>query len=451
MAGLQQTFAQKQVIDAATEFIKQNNYTRANQYLDSVLKKHPYLVDAYMMKGNVLLNYSWANTTKNYFNIERAESVFDTTGINESFFVPIIPEDTSRLIENYWLHCLKLDSTRNDIRKGLCRLYSISLRVNDLKKQLGQMKSLITENEDNAYIYAEYARNIKLRGRFDEALSVYQFLANMFPGLAGIRCDMSGECFYNGRPNEALRYLDSSLSQRVVDQTSFINAATIYSLLGYYEDAFTTFKRYSQTDTLLMGDFYKGLMMFAKMDSGFYNQLYTFLQKADEKSYYDEVQLARKLVPYGKINFTMDDYLALINNDKIPAYYKALIYQRGLAQFKNDCTPFLMYGYFQITIKNFAAASQFLEDVDSCKTILGDVDYWKLAYAYSLYKSNDGEKALPYFSQLFNSPDVFRKQAAKYFSAKILIDKKQKYGYALREELLADKIETKYRWMATAL
>ena len=442
-----QLFSQKEIVAAATEFIKQDNYGKANRYLDSILKKHPQTVDALMMKGNVLLNYTWSHTSKYYFNIERAESVFDTTSINRDFFVPIIPEDTSKLIEHYWKQCLAIDSTRNDIKKGLCNLYSISLRVEPLKQQLWKMKALITANEENAFVYAEYARNIKARGEFDEAMKVYQFIADMFPQLSGIRCDMAGEYFYNGRPNDALRYLDSTLSKKEIDQTSFINAATVYSMLGYYDQAFITFERYSEYDTLYVAEFYKGLMMFARNDSGFYEQLQKFINHADEKSYYDEVQLAQKLIPYGKINFGYEDYLALIQNEKIPNYYKVLIHQRGMKQFGGESTPFLLYGIFQCTLKNYSMARQFLDEVYNCKLPAEQKEYYLLAAGYAMYKSNDAETSVKYFEPVINSQDVFKQQAAKYFIAKVLTELKQKEGAKFLEELIKAKEETKYTWL----
>ncbi|MDB5282454.1 MAG: hypothetical protein JWO06_1529 [Bacteroidota bacterium] len=440
-------FSQKEIIATATEFITAESYGKANHYLDSILKKHPKNVDALMMKGNVLLNYTWQHTSKHYFNIERAESVFDTTSINQSFFVPIIPDDTSKLIEHYWKQCLAIDSTRNDIKKGLCSLYSISLRIDALKKQLLQIKKLITESDENAYVYAEYARNIKVRGQFDQGMMIYQFIADMFPHLAGIRCDMAGEYFYNGRPNDALRYLDSTLSKNDIDQTSFINAATIYSMLGYYDVAYKTFKKYSERDTLLVANFYKGLTMFAQMDTGFYDQLLNFIQHADEKSYYDEIQLAQKLIPYRRASFDFEDYLALATNSKIPAYYKVLLHQRGMKQFKESCTPFLFYGYFQCTLKNYGMATQFLEEFENCKPQTEQADYWRMLSAYALYQSGDTGNALKYFEPLLKSKDAFRKQAAEYFTAKTLLGTGEKYGATLFEELRDEKEATKYRWL----
>src|SRR5579863_7740050 len=155
--------AQTQIISTATGLITASRYDLAEHYLDSILKKNPKNIDARMMKGNVLLNYAWLNTTTNYFNIEKAESIFDTTAIDRSFFTPVIPEDTSRMVEKYWKDCLAIDSSRVDILKGLCNLYSISLRTSDLKQQLAAMRGYITQNDENAFLFSEYARNLKAR------------------------------------------------------------------------------------------------------------------------------------------------------------------------------------------------------------------------------------------------------------------------------------------------
>ena len=452
------SFSQQEIVSTTTAYITQNNFAQANHYLDSILKKNSKSVDALMMKGNLLLNYSWQNTSKSYFNIEKAESIFDTSSISQNSFIPIIPLDTSEIIEKLWQKCLLIDSTRTDIKKGLCNLYSISLRTGDLEKQLWLMKKMIAENPENAYVYSEYARNIKARGRFDDALKIYQVIADMFPNMAGPRCDMAGECFYSGKPNDALRYLDSAFSKTDIDETSYVNGAGIYSMLGYYDNAYKIFQRYSQQNNLLAADFYKGLMMFAQQDTGYYLQLKSFLQKATEQSYYDEVRLAQKLLPFSQIEFTLTDYKALITDATIPDYYKVLLHQRAMAQFKKMCEPYIQYGLFQCTINNFAIAAPFLEQIrdEDCETNNETEDFWKseeywaLTYAYALYMSGDKEKALPTFIDVVlakSSLEAFYKQAAVYFSAKIWLQQKEneKAKDMLRE---IRKGKTKYAWLA---
>ena len=445
--------AQQTTISTATEFITHNQFTRANQYLDSILKLNPKMVDAIMMKGNVLLNQAWGSGAKSHFNTEKAESIFDSSAIDDSYFIPIIPLDTSVKIDKLWKQCLELDPTRTDIKKGLCNLYSLSLRTVELERQLIQMQGIITENEENAFLYAEYARNLKIRGRFDDAMQVYALIANMFPNLAGLRCDMANEYFYAGELNKCLQYLDSTLTQKEVDQTSFINAAALYSELGYYDQAYNTFKRYSDKDTLIEADFYKGLLMFANMDSGFYNQLHKFIDGATEQSYYDELQLAQKLLPYGKVPLTMDDYMALATNSKISRYYRILILQRGVRQF-SECEPLFLFGSFDCSIKNYSAAIQLLEEElfterRSCNLGFQDKEICLLNYCFALYKQGEKEKACGHFKDLFNAENNFTQQAAKYFVAKTNWETgKKEEAKNLFDEVASAKFQTKYSWLS---
>lgn len=450
------SFAQQQIVTTATTFITNHQFEQANLYLDSILKANPKTVDAIMMKGNVLLNQAWESRAKSHFNTEKAESIFDSSMIDESYFVPVIPLDTSIKIDHYWKQCLELDPSRTDIKKGLCSLYSLSLRTIELERQLIQMQSIITQNDDNAYVYAEYARNLKNRGRFDDAMEVYRLIAGMFPSLAGIRCDMANEYFYAGQMNKALEYLDSTLSEKEVDQTSFINSAALYSELGYYDQAYETFKRYSEKDTLIEADFYKGLLMFANMDTGFYIQLQKFIDHATEQSYYDELQLAQKLLPYGRVPFTLDDYLPLATNPKIARYYRVLILQRGVRQFKNDCEPGFLLGSFYCSVKNYQAAIQLLEpllfnEINQCRfNDIHEDEQCGMNYFYAIYKLGGlGINSLFYFKSYFDAKDAFIQQAAKYFAAKTDLeigDKEE--AQKLFEEVATAKIQTKYSWLA---
>ncbi len=444
-------FAQTIIVATTTDYITHNQFAKADRYLDSILKQNPKAVDALMMKGNVLLNQAWGNGAKSHFNTEKAESIFDSSAIDASFFIPIIPIDTSEKIDRYWKQCLQIDPSRTDIKKGLCSLYSLSLRTVELERQLIQMQSTITESEDNAYLYAEYARNLKIRGRFDDAMQVYALIANMFPDLAGIRCDMANEYFYAGDFNKALIYLDSTLSKKEVDQTSFINAAALYSTMGFYDQAYNTFKRYSDKDTLIEADFYKGLLMFANMDSGYYNQLRQFLDHATPQSYYDEMQLAEKLLPYGRAPFELDDYLALATNEKIARYYRVLILQRGVRQFRGECLPLFLFGSFYCNIKNYGAATQLLrEEAEDCRLISQEqLERWTLTTGFALYKKGDAQKAEFYFQKLFASKSSVNQQASKYFVAKGDWEAgKKEEAKKLFIEIAASKMPTKYSWLS---
>jgi Tfp pilus assembly protein PilF len=448
--GFTGAYSQQEIISTTTQYITAGKYVRADEYLDSILKKNPKCLDALVMEGNLLLNYAWQNTSKYYFDLERAESVLDTSArIDQSFFTPVIKADTSRLIERYWLQCLSIDSNRQDVQKGLCNLYSLSLRTTDLKARLLSMKSTITANPDNAFVYAEYARNLKARGKFEEGMEVYQLIADMFPDLAGIRCDMAGEYFYAGRMKEALQYLDSTLNEKKVDQTSFINSASIYSILGYYNAALKTYERSSAEDSTLSGKFYKGLLQFARMDTACYLLWSGFLQQAGEQNYYDEVKLTRQLLPYTKAALSLKDYSQLLNDAGIPDYYKVLIYQRGMQQYKDSCEPFMNYGLFECRNKNYTAAAQFLESAESCGNNAAEQGYRLMAGAYACYMGGEKEKALAGFNQIINAKNALISQAAKYFTARLLAEKGNKIEASeLLEQIMTAHTVTKYRYLA---
>ena len=442
--------AQQQIITTTTDFITRNQFTQANHYLDSILKLNPKTVDALMMKGNVLLNQAWNNSAKSHFNADKAESIFDTSKIDASYFIPIIPIDTSVKIDKLWNECLRIQPERTDIKKGLCSLYSLSLRTVELKRLLIQMQPIITQSEENAYQYAEYARNLKNRGRFEDAMEIYSLIAGMFPDLAGIRCDIANEYFYAGEHNKALAYLDSTLSKKEVDQTSYINAAALYSTLGYYDQALKTFQNYSEKDTLIEADFYKGLMMFAQMDTGFSAQMHRFLDHAGEQSYYDEIQVTRKLLPFGRMPFTLEDFEALANDPKIARYYKVLILQRGVTQFKNECEPLLLLGTMHCAIKNYSAATQFLEEDPACKLNPTFEEQRLLTLAYAFYKTGDKEKALANFEPLLDVKNNFTQQAAQYFTAKIYREKGETESAKKLFERISSsqKDPSKYVWLS---
>lgn len=438
--------AQEKIIATATELIVAGNYNDATHYLDSILKKEKKNVDALMMKGNVLLNKTLENLPSDSNITADDESIFSSDISPKT--AKIIPVKQVLPIEKYWRKCLVIDSQRADIRKGLCTLYAMALMKQELKKEIVSLLGIEKDNDgEQAYRIAEYARKFKERGRFDEAMELYQFIATQFPELAGLRCDIAAEYFYEGKMKESLTWLDSTYNFKTVDETSFLNGAFTYSELGYFDDAQNVLNTYSRIYQREMDKFYYGLRLFADESENYRSKLTEFINTADSNAYYTEVLLARELISYAD-SFSISHYRALIDNRDIPFYYKTLIHQRAFKQFKNECDPFFLYGMFQSSIKNYSAAVQFLEEDESCKMIPGQTEYWQLHYAYALYMFGERDKALPYFKLLFNSPNAFMQQAAKYFSAKVIMELgRRDEAKKLFNEIKEAKETTKYKYL----
>jgi tetratricopeptide (TPR) repeat protein len=99
----------------------------------------------------------------------------------------------------------------------------------------------------------------------------------------------------------------------------------------------------------------------------------------------------------------------------------------------------------QSSIKNYSAAVQFLQEGENCKMKAEQAEYWILHYAYSLYMFGQKEKALLYFKPLMKSDKPFTTQAAKYFTALILLEQhKVEEAKKLVNEIVLSKQTTKY-------
>lgn len=415
--------AQKEIIETATQLILDKKYDEANRYLDSVLKSDKKNVDALMMKGNVLLNKEWAEGQSIEISTNDDEDVYSSSVGSMGSTPKIISQQTTKEIAALWKQCLKIDNTRTDIHKGLCTLYAMALMKDELIKQLAALIKVEKGDDESAYALAEYARKLKERGRFNDAMEVYKFIASKFPSLAGIRCDIASEYFYNGQLNIALQWLDSALNKPVIDETTYLNASFIYSELAYFDDAQKALDRYSQQYGTKMGDFYRGLRLFSEMDKQYASILKNFVEAVDSNAYYDEVQLSNILLQFTN-SFTIENYRQLAGS-KLPEYYRVFIYQRGLKQFADSCETHIDYGAFNNLIKNYSAAVQFLEEGERCNMDENDTDFWRMQYGYAFYMTGQNEKALQVFQPLMNSANAYRKHTALYFTAKIFIKQKR--------------------------
>lgn len=440
--------AQKEVVSVTTDFIVAKKFNAANHYLDSVLRKNPKSVDALMMKGNVALNYALDTTKPMQFITADDASVFNNAVSDKP---KLLSRKTVYQVEKIWKKCLTIDSSRWDIRKGLCTIYAMALMKDSVKNEIVRLKKVETDDGEQAFRMCEYARKFKERNRFDEAMEIYQFIAQQYPAVAGVRCDIASEYFYAGKINETLLWLDSCYQFKTVDETSFLNGAFTYSLLGFFDDAQSVLSAYSRVYKRNMDGFYYGLMLFSDSSAKYYSILNDFCQTIDSNAYTNEYYLAKKLLAY-KDTFAFNDYKALVDDKEIPDYYKGLLHQRAFKQFKNNCEPFLIYGVMQSSLKNYSAAVQFLEEGENCKMQAEQAEYWMLHYAYALYMFGEKEKAAVYFKPLMKSDKPFTAHAARYFSAKILTEqKKVEEAKKLLNEIVLAKQTTKYVELAKGL
>lgn len=447
-----QTFAQQQqpseIVVVATGYIQQQKYNEAIAYLDSILKKDGTQVDALMMKGNVILNRDLLNQDAPEVFTANDESIFSSSFEASPEQRKIVKPETEATVEAIWLKCLKLDSNRIDIRKGLAMLYAMAIDKPKLKGAILDIKLHEADNGEQAFNLNEYARKVKERAHFDDAMEIYAYVAQLYPHVAGVRSDMASEYYYEGRINQALEWLDSTFNFKTVDETSFLNGAYIYSELGYFDNAQDVFNTYSRIYDRKMDKFYYGLRQFADSSANYYNTLKYFVDVVDSNAYYAECQFARHLMSF-KDTFTLADYHKTVNMN-VPEAYKALVHTRAVRQFA-DCEPYMRYGIQQTRIRNYSAAVQFLEEGEQCAKLL-DVDkheYWRMCYGYALYRAGMYERAMEAFKLLRASKDAFRVNVAIYFTAMALEKLNSMHEVKANYQSIIDsRAENKYKVLA---
>lgn len=436
------------VISVTTRFIQQKQFNEAQAFLDSVLKKDVKNVDALMMKGNVLLNKAWMEVPQQLALNTNNEAIYDTSVQSLKYLAPVVPAETEKQVEKYWLQCLKIDSGRVDIQKGLCALYAYALDKDKLKKQIAVLKRVEADADgEQVYRMAEYARSFIAAGQWEQGLEMYQYIAALYPNVAGIRCDIASEYFDAGQSANALKWIDSAMVFKEVDESSFLNSAFIYSELGYFDNCAAVLMRYDRTYGRRLSEFYNALQLFADSNLSYVNRLGTFLMNTDSAAYYDEHQLGRAMLVFAQ-SFTPDD-LKLLMAGNIGDWYMPLFLLRSVRQFRGSCEPFLIYGVFNGKVKNYAAAGQLLEEGENCKMNPAQTEYWMLNYGYVLLMNKQADKSLLYFKPLLQSTNVYYKQAAAYFMAKISWEKGDKKA-ALQQwnELANATAVTKYSLLA---
>lgn len=435
--------AQVNLIEYATKLIAEKKFAEAHRYLDSALQKNPNDVDALMMKGNAVLNAD-AELKKHVLIFDENHSTVFKQTAPEPVYVP--SSICVELTEKYWLKCLQLDSTRVDIIKGLCTLYAMALEKEKCKALIVQLEKAERDDGEQVFRMGEYARKFRERGKFDEGMDIYQYIALLFPQNAGIRCDMASEYFYHGRHRECLQWLDSTFRFADVDETSYLNAGFNYSSLGYYDAAQKTLTDYSNRYGRAMGFYYSALRLFA--DSGSVTALQSFVTTTDSNAYFMEHFVANRILDYS-VSKSFNAYKNLIYDAQIPNYYKVLIHQHGITFWKDSCVASAMFGVFHSMVKNYSAAVQFLDVIDEphCDLQKKNDGYWQMHYGYALYRNKQYAETVRLLSNS-TSTTAFNREAMLYFKASALYQLNKKSEAKKVWQQLADSATTKYARLA---
>lgn len=452
--------AQEAIVNQATLLIAEGKYKDAEGYLDSILRAEPKNVTALMMKGNVLLNYVLVETPALHIISPEDESILtpDLAGLRDN--VTVVPRPAAERIARLWLQGIAIDSSRLDLRKGLCSLYGMALMRDELIAYLPIMKANTRDIGDHfAYTLTDYARLLHERGDTAGAYRVYRQIMDIYPSLLSLNCTFASLYFAAGDLAHAQYYAERGLHSATADRDACAEARDIYSLLAPM-DTVPAMLAATDRDTL-RGEhlFYAGLCKYAHHDATWKKDINQYLGRSPVQADSDQVFDAALYIATDPEAGTYHGLLSLLTY-RIGDYGARLVTTRLRHDFADSTLPYIIEAQILINDKRYKDAADLLATFTARHTATTETQRY---YAYALYQSgqlaaattawqryiameqkagniSDSVLAVPYYyiaRALWLSGD--KSQAGDYF-AKILAGKDDsKYAYLAKLSLEALK------------
>jgi len=432
-------FGQSNIVEEIKPLLKPETIDEAEKKVNGFLQKDPNNVDALMMKGNIIYYQYTFKQPDISLAANPNESIYDNSIGFMSEPILILPKETADQITEMWLKAVSINKKREDIHLGICHIYSISLQTDKLINYLPVLKDNTEINSYTPYNFADYARNLEDRGKFDDAIKVYLKISELFPRNGGLLSDIAGEYFSNGDLAKAKEYADAALTKPDVDAMTYGNAFFIYAVLEDYPAALKMIRKKSEemkNDDYL---FYQGLV---ELNEG--KEWKLTLKKYSETKSNDTAALnLTRLLLSETFDSSIETYKELIQT-KLNDAYRILIH----AYYKNHTKEFLpAFNYAEAMTYNhrYRDAIKTFQEIETDK--LSDSEkqdiYFYLAWAY--YKNGNLTEANQNWDKLINSDNFLYKSAACYFIGKYYLDNKNREKANEYFSLVSDKAsESKY-------
>ena len=440
-----------EIVTKTTALIAEGKYSEATQYVDAALQLDPKNVDALMMKGNVLLNYTLSKTEPLFFISSGDESIY-SPDLKELQDPPrILKREEALRIEQLWRKCLQLAPKRSDSRMGLCVVYALALMKKELLLELPKVYAARTDTTNEfSYILANYAQQLKVRGDYKGCLDVFDKIILLYPKFGGIVSDKAAECYLHGDFEMAQSLIAQALQLPNPDATTISNAIDIYTATGETDKALLVFYKAAESPQFFEYGFYKGLYQYSIGQEVWRNEIKTYWQSMAGK----QDTVAQKIANYmmdKSFQNTYSNFLMLLSFNP-NEYAVQLICQGAMRAFPDSLMPALVYAESFLNSKNFKRANEEFKKLEKRKmqeALHADFD---LQYAYSLYQANDFKNSITQWQPLLQTESAFVSEVAAYFiarSSEQLGERevaKKKY-----EELVSRKSGSKYEYLASKI
>ena len=449
LSGLSASAQSDVIINTVTLDIAEGRYNDAEKYLDSLIKDNPNSIDAMMMKGNVLLNYSIMQTPPLNIITPDDETIYSQELASLKNPIVLIPKDQVAKIEALWKRCLELDSARLDIREGLCTLYGMA----DMKKELLDYLPVIAKygkEKGNDFVYAlmQYAELLSERGDKEGSYEAYKKIASLYPAMPSVWCQLATAHSANGDLANARIYADKSFEVRSPDMAACGDALDIYSVLGDYAKALSVMKTASHDSSFIVYPFYDGIYRYAHHDSTWKKRLLDYVKQFPVAPDSDVLYTASKYMLASEFKDDYNDFTHLLtfsNSD----FYTGLLTDKAMHEYKDSLLPYLASAELLVLSHNYPKANTIYAQLEKKKMDTVVKMEYQLQYAYSLYCGGQYVRAINKFIELHKIADPGIAAMTYYFMGRCYLKLGERdKAISYLQAVVSGNDESKYTFLA---
>jgi tetratricopeptide (TPR) repeat protein len=441
-------FAQSDVIiNTATLCITEGRYNDAEKYLDSLLKIDPKNIDALMMKGNVLLNYSIMTTPEMQKAITPPdESIYSPDLASLSHSAVIIPRAQAIKIARIWARCIELDSGRLDIREGLCTLYGMA----DMKKELLDYLPIVAragrvKGDDFVAVLLQYGQLLMDRDDYTGACDIYRKIVGLYPQLTYPKCQLISAYKSHGEWAQALLYAQDVFASSQADISGCEDALEIYGAWGEYQKQLDILKKNPSADSFPVYAMYEAMYLYDRHDTSW---------KARMKEYLRQFPTA----PQNNLNYSIaafmlsdnfkEDYahtLKLLEEFPCTDFCRNLLIDRALADYEDSVQLYLLAAQFATQSTDYEGAHSHFSSIEKKKMSPDQMARYRLGRAFLLYCEEDYAQAM----SLLKEDTMSDRTMVKYFLARCYAGTgdKDSAGFYF-QEITHSADQSKYAYLA---
>lgn len=434
------------IINTVTFCIAAGKYNDAEKFLDSILKIEPKNIDALMMKGNVLLNYSLMQTPAQNLITLDDESIYSPDLAALKTPTILVPREQALKIEKIWKECVQIDTGRLDIREGLCTVYGMA----DMKKELIDYLPVVAnagKEKGNDFVYAliQYAHLLADRGDIEGSYEAYKKIGALYPGISSVWCQLASAYRSNGDLVNAKLFADKAFASPP-DMSACGDALDLYAILGEYTKVLPVLKTVSHDSAFPIYSFYDGIYSYAHHDTTWRKKMTAYLQQFTTAPDSDVLYNAARYMLAPEFKDDYHDFVQLLsfaNSD----FYTGLVVDKAMKDYKDSIQPWMEEAKLMVDGHNYAKANTVYAALENKKMSEELKTVNNLEYGFSLYCAHDYAKAIIRFKKI--SDPVFA-PLANYFLGQCSLKSGNKNNAIAYFKLVMDnKGQTKYGYLAS--